>query len=293
MDKFSLGKDLDSSDETIKAWFQKLHKAIAQMNIKSIGGLLEPDVFVLGSAAEAVFNGKEEFLTGLQGLFSPLKLNELHVQGSELNFGICNSDHSAWFLDRFEVEYSGDQGLSHTIPIRLTGLLVRKQGWHLSAASWSIPLRDNDYQYQLLAAGKIPPGIAMPDRVSADARPLVEHLQQVMEQPTLMPAHYSPRPDAFTIGSTLDEVFFGQDGKNFVNEIVHLPLTFAMRGGTRSAVSPDGCTAWLAANIDLSGGLTVPYRFFYIWLLEPVGWQIVVSHDAVCIDPFCAGFDYP
>jgi hypothetical protein len=104
---------------------------------------------------------------------------------------------------------------------------------------------------------------------------------------------YATRADAFTIGSTVDEVFHGIEGKNWVQEIVQLPLGFAVRGGIRSAVAPDGRMAWMATHIDLSAGLSVPYRFFYIWLREPDGWKIVVSHDAVRFDPCDPGFEVP
>jgi len=281
--------DLNSIEEEIKSWVGELHHAIECKDVRRIGDLVVPDVFVLGSAADAVFIGRDSFFTSFQVLFAHLKDKEIHLHPSDINVGVCSTGRSAWFLDRFVVAGAQDQGL----PIRLTGLLVLEQGWRLSAASWSIPLRSNEYQYELLAAGKIPPGVAIEDRVPPAAQPLAEIINKVMSQPALMPALYATRPDAFTIGSTVDEVFFAEDGKNWVNEIVQLPLKFAARGGIRSAVSPDGCTAWLAANIDLSGGLTVPYRFFYVWLREQDDWQIVLSHDAVGIDPFKAGFDYP
>lgn len=293
MNRGSNGKDPGSLEKTLKAFVQNLHRNLESREIDRIIDMVDQDVFVLGSAAEAVFSGKEEFLTGLQDLFSHLKEKDLKLQSSEVNIGICSSGRSAWFLDLFEVLIKGNNETSLIIPIRLTGLMVYDQTWRISAASWSIPMRDNEYQYELLAAGKIPAGVAMQNQFSPSSQALVDQIHAVMAQPLLMPALYSIRPEAFTIGSTMDEVFFRTDGKNFVNEIVHLPIKFTVRGGIQSAVSPDGCTAWMAANIDLSGGLTVPYRFFYIWLREPDGWQIVISHDAVCIDPFSAGFDYP
>jgi len=283
------GPDLNPIEEAIKTCLRELHHAIESKDIKRLGDLVVPDVFVLGSTADAVAMDRDSFITDVQVLFEQLKDKKIQLHGSHINVGLCSSGRSAWFLDRFVVAGARDQD----IPIRLTGLLVQDHGWHLSAASWSIPMRDNDYQVELLATGKIPPGVAMQDRVSLTAQPLAENITKVMSQPTLMPALYSTRPDAFTIGSTVDEVFFGADGKNWVNEIVHLSLKFAVRGGFQSAISPDGCTAWLATNIDLSGGLTVPYRFFYVWLREQDEWNIVLSHDAVCIDPFNAGFDYP
>lgn len=52
-------------------------------------------------------------------------------------------------------------------------------------------------------------------------------------------------------------------------------------------------TAWMAARIDLTGGLTMPYRFFFVWLRMQNEWKIVVSHDAVSIDPFNSGVEAP
>ena len=79
----------------------------------------------------------------------------------------------------------------------------------------------------------------------------------------------------------------------FVGEAISvlLRLTFAVRGGIRRAVSADGCTVWMATHIDLSSGLTVPYRLFFIWLNEKDEWKIVVSHDAVSVDPANPGFE--
>jgi hypothetical protein len=140
---------------------------------------------------------------------------------------------------------------------------------------------------------KIQAGIALEDQVSPGALSFTQSLVKVMAQPSSMPELYSTREDAFTIGSTSDEVFHAAEGKAWVQQIVMLPLKFALRGGIRSTVTPDGCMAWLATHIDLSGGLTVPYRFFYVWLCEQGEWKIVVSHDAVSIDPFNPGFDAP
>ena len=290
--------DLESLDppshaDTVKAFVRKLQNAVEHKDASWFDEFSTPDVFVLGSAADAVFNDRIQFLQGLQGLFAKLQHRDLVLHETETRVGICDSGRNAWFLDRFNVEVSGDSVIPRSIPIRLTGLLVLDPDWHLSAASWSIPLRGNDYQYALLAAGRIPPGVSMQNQVSLTAQPIAGIIHKVMVQPSLMPSLYSTRPDAFTIGSTVDEVFFGSEGRNWVGEIVVLPLQFTVRGGIQAAVSPDGSTAWLAANIDLSGGLTVPYRFFYVWLNEQDGWQIVLSHDAVCIDPFDPGFDYP
>jgi ketosteroid isomerase-like protein len=285
--------DLPSLHDAVQAFIRELHSAIHHKDIPRIGDLIVPDVFILGPGEDAVSVGRDPFLINLQSLFAQLKEEKLNLHTPDLRIGGCSPGSSTWFLDRFEIEVPGGQGFPHNLPIRLTGLLVRDSDWRLEAAFWSIPLRDNDYQYDLMVAGKIPPGIALEDQVAPEARSLAQSIIKVMAQPISMPDLYSTRPDAFTIGSTADEVFVGADGKNFVKEITQLPLKFAIRGGIRGAVSPDGCTAWMVTQVDLTGGITMPYRFFYIWLHEQGGWKIVVSHDAVSIDPSNPGFEVP
>jgi ketosteroid isomerase-like protein len=286
-------KDLQSPDEIIKAIVREFHKAIEEKDVQRMGELVLADIFVFGAATEAISIGRDQFVTHLNNLFLRAEVSQLCVLSLQIEVGLCDSDRSAWFLDRFVVEIMGDQETPQRFPIRFTGLLVRDQGWHLAAAYWSIPLRDNEYQYSLLENGKIQKGIALEDHVTPEARALAQILAKVMDQPSSMPELYATREDAFTIGSTVEEVFHAAEGKNWVQEIVQLPLQFAVRGGIRGAVAPDGCMAWLATHIDLSGGLTVPYRFFYIWLREQDEWKIVVSHDAVSIDPIDPGFDVP
>jgi ketosteroid isomerase-like protein len=284
---------LQSPGETIKAVVRELYAAIEHKDLLRLGELLVADVFVFGAAADAVSIGRDQFITDLRSQFERVKDKELRLQSSEIQVGLCDSGRSAWFFDRFVMDIVGDQEIPHRVPIRLTGLLVRDQDWRLAAAFWSIPLRSNEYQYSLLQDGKIHAGVALEDQVAPEAQPLAQSLINAMAQPHSLPELYATRKDTFTIGSTVDEVFRAAEGKNWVQEIVLLPLQFAVQGGIRSAVASDGCTAWMATHIDLTGGLTVPYRFFYVWLREQDEWKIVVSHDAVSIDPFNPGFDAP
>jgi ketosteroid isomerase-like protein len=284
---------MKSIHETVKSVIQELHQAVEQKDAQRLGELAHEEVFVFGPAAGAVSVGRLAFVSDLVNLFAQVKGKELHLQPSDLRVGLCDSGRSAWFLDRFDVEAPGDSEKPHPIPVRLTGLLTLEQDWRLAAAYWSIPLRDNDYQYGLIQAGKITPGLALEERVTPAAHILAQSIKNAMTQPSTMPGLYSTRPDAFTIGSTVEEVFFGEDGRNWVKEITDLPLKFAVRGGIQAALSADGLTAWTATHVDLSGGATMPYRFFYVWLREPDGWKIVVSHDAVSIDPCHPGFEIP
>jgi len=137
-------------DDSIIAVVQELHAAIEQKDGQHLGELVIPEVFVIGAAAEAVSIGRDQFVTYLRSQFEEGKETELHVQPAQLQVGLCASGRSAWLLDRFDLEVVGALKIPHQIPIRLTGLLVRDQDWQLAAAYWSIPLRDNDYQYTLL-----------------------------------------------------------------------------------------------------------------------------------------------
>jgi ketosteroid isomerase-like protein len=147
----------------------------------------------------------------------------------------------------------------------------------------------------LLQDGKIRAGIALEDQIPLEAQPLAQRLVEALAQlQSRLPDLYSTREDAVLIGSNIDEVFHAAAIRDFMQEIASLPLKFAVRGGIRSAVAADGCTAWLATHVDLIEGPTImPYRFLYIWLREQGEWRIVISHDAISIDPFNPGFDAP
>lgn len=279
--------------ETIKMVVQELYTAIEHKDLQRMGELVTADVFVFGAGADAVSIGRDQFVTDLRSQFERVKDAELRLQSSEIQVGLCASGRSAWFLDRLVIEIAREQEILYSYPIRITGLIVLDQDWQLTAAYWSIPLRSNEYQYSLIQGGKIHAGVALEGQVAPEAQPLAQSLIRAMAQPHFLPEMYATREDAFTIGSTVDEVFLAAEGNNWVQQIVQLPLQFAIRGGIHSVVAPDGCTAWMATHIDLNGGLTMPYRFFFVWLREQDEWKIVVSHDAVSVDPFNPGFDAP
>jgi ketosteroid isomerase-like protein len=295
-DQWSMNMDqqnLQVCKEMVKTVVREIHEAIEHKDALRLGELVVPDVFIFGSAAEAVSIGRDQFVSHLCNDFAQTGEAILRVQSPQIEVGLCESGESAWFLDRFVIDVMGGQEIPQGLPVRLTGLLVHEPDWRLAAGYWSIPVRDNDTQHTLLEDGKIRAGLALESQVSNEAQTLAQSLVAVMAEPACMPELYSRREDAYTIGSTVDEVFHAAEGRSWVQEIVQLPLGFAIRGGMRGAVAPDGCTAWMATHVDLSGGLTVPYRFFYVWLHEQNGWKIVISHDGVSIDPFNPGFDIP
>jgi ketosteroid isomerase-like protein len=293
MEYFSKKQISQSLMETIRTTVQEFNTAIEDKDLPRLVKLVVEDVFVYGSAAQAVYIGRDQFIASISAMFDQSAGAKIRLQSAEIKVGVCPSGISAWFFDRFMVEIVKENGIKKSIPVRITGLMVLEQDWRLAAAYWSIPLRSNEYQYSLLRAGKIPAGIELKTQVAAEAQPLAQSILNAVAQPHSMPELYAIREDAVTVGSTVDEIFFAIEGKNFVSEIVQLPIKFSVRGGIRGAVSSDGLTAWIATHIDLSGSLTVPYRFFYVWVRENEGWKIVISHDAVSIDPCYPGFDAP
>ena len=284
--------DSENNRTAIKGFVQEIHSAITHKNAQHLSELVVDDVFMFGATANAVSVGKSQLVTEFQSYFEQTKDVQFHIESAETKIGLCHSGKSAWFFDQFVIGFA-DKEKERDIRIRFTGLLTLDSNWRFAAGYWSIPLRSNEYQYSLLQNGKIPFGMALDSQVSSEAQALAQSLGESMQQPSLMPELYSIRDDAFTIGSTVDEVFFAADGKDFVQQITGLPLKFAMRGGAHGKVLADGCTAWMATHMDIVGGITMPYRFFYIWVREQDGWKIVVSHDAVSIDPFNSGFDFP
>ena len=284
---------IQSLNKMVKTFVQEIHNTIEQKDAQRITELTLDDVFVFGAAANDVSVGKNQWVANLRSYFEQLKDVEFHVRSSDPRVGLCHSGRSAWFLDQFVIKIIENGEASRNIPIRLTGLLVQDQDWRLAVAFWSIPLRNNEYQYSLLQDGKIQSGLALDSQVMPEAKSLAQSLADMMTKPISTSELYSTRHDSFTIGSTVDEVFLAAEGKKWVREITELPLKFSLlRGGVRSGVSSDGCTAWMATHIDIVGGITMPYRFFYVWLREQDEWKIVVSHDAVSIDSFNSGFDF-
>lgn len=284
---------VQSLGKTVKAFLQEIHTAIERKDVQHLSELVFDDVFMFGAAANAVSIGKNQFVTNLHTHFEQSKSVELRVQPAEMQIGLCQSGRSAWFFDQIVLDLVENQEISRSIPIRFTGLLVKDQDWRLSAGYWSIPLRSNEYQFSLLQDGKIQPGVALEDQLTPEAKPLAQRLVEALAEPQLLPELHSMREDAVHIGSTVDEVFHATASRNFVKEIASLPLQFVVRGGIHGAVAADGCTAWMATHVDLKGRLTMPYRFFYIWLREQDKWEVVVSNDAVSIDPLNPGFDFP
>lgn len=278
--------------EKVKAIIRQFYSAIVRKDTRGLGDLVANDIFVLGSGAKDVSIGRIEFISKLHDQLWQMK-DDLRVKVTQERVGISDSGRSAWFFASFVLEVVRDEKISRSIPIRVTGLCVQRQDWLLAAAYWSIPLRGNEYQYSLLKEGKISAGVALGEHISLEAQPLAQLLSQAVAQPLTMSELYSTGADAITVGSTVDEILLADAGKNFVGEIVQLPLKFTIRGGIRAALAPDNRTAWMATNIDLSGGLTTPYRFFYVWQREQDGWKIVVSHDAVVIDAQSPGFEVP
>jgi ketosteroid isomerase-like protein len=282
----------ENNQTQIKAFLQEFHSAIAHKNAQRLSELVVDDVFMFGAAANAVSVGESQLIMEFHSYFEQAKDIQFHIQSSETKIGLSDSGQSAWFFNQFFINVAGKKK-ECDVPIRFTGLLTLDSDWRLAAGYWSIPLRSNEYQYSLLQDVKIPLGIVLDSQVSPEAEALAQRLAESMQQPSLMPELYSTRDDAFTIGSTVDEVFFAADGKDFVQQITGLPLKFAIRGGVHGKVSADGCTAWMGTHIDIVGEITMPYRFFYVWLLEQGKWEIVVSHDAVSVDPFNSRFDFP
>jgi ketosteroid isomerase-like protein len=265
-----------------------LRAAIRHGDAPRVGELVVADAFVLGAPADAVCTSRPDLVADLRRRFARAKGKDLRVRSSEVLLGVSDSGHSAWFFDRFVVEVVGDHGVLHRVPIRLTGLLVRNGVWRLAAAHWSVPLPSNEYQYALLEAGTLPAGIALQHELGPDAQPLARRLEDALARPRALPALYATRQDAVTIGSAVDEVFLAAAGQEAWRQFVSSPPGFAVRGGLRGAMSPDGGTAWLATHIDITFELTTPYRFFFIWVREQDDWKIVVSHDSVSVDPAAA-----
>jgi ketosteroid isomerase-like protein len=266
---------------------EELYEALEGWDLAALEGLITPNVFVLPGTAEPAIEGARALVTELRQWLRRAERASVELRIRSLNrlSGASDSERSAWVFDQVEVEVLRNRTVAGTTPVRVTALLVDDRGWRLAAIHWSIPTPSNEEQRNWLREGKLPAGVGLEQSMPPDLRPLAERLTRCLRDRQSLPELYSTRPEAVTIGSTIDEVFLGGSAKEAWKRFVDLQPRLAIRGGIRGAQTPDRTVAWLATHIDISFQYTMPYRFFYIWFLERDDWKIVVSHDSVSMEP--------
>jgi hypothetical protein len=264
----------------------ELYEALERRDLAAFPDLVTPEVFVLPGTAESAVEGANGLISDLgRGFNNAASAGvEFRIRSvNRLSHG-ANSERSAWVFDQVEVDKIRNGMVAATTPVRVTGLFVRGTGWRLEALHWSIPTPSNEEQRRWLRAGKLPAGGVLEHSLSQEVIPLADRLARCLVESSLLPGLYSTRPEAVTIGSTEDEIFFGGAAKEAWEKFVDLGPRLVTRGGTRGARTPDRTAAWLATHIDISFEYTIPYRFFYIWWLEDDKWRVVVSHDSVSMN---------
>lgn len=267
----------------------RLYRSIEAADAPTIRDSLQPDVFVFTPTADGVLTSSDAVVADIDRWSQRVAQQKtaLRLTSNRRVGGASPTASGAWIFDDLVAEAMSDGRVRCTVPIRLTALLVPNDGWRVAACYWSVPFPTQDEQDHVKHAGDLALGRALVDEVAEDAEPLVAALHDGLTEPSRLPALYSSREDHVTIGSVVDEVFLGPAGRAAWTEFVQYVSAFVPRGGVRAALASSDL-AWLAANIDI-GSPPTPYRFFYIWVHEEDGWQIVVSHDGVSRDPFMVG----
>jgi ketosteroid isomerase-like protein len=265
-----------------------LYRAVESFDASAIRAALRPDVFVFTPTADGVLTSADAVVTDLEEWSRAVVRRDatLQLRAVRRTVGASPSGHAGWVFDDIVAESASGGTTLCSVPIRLTALLVSDDGWQVAAAYWSVPFPTQDDQDAVKHAGDLAPGVELSESIGQGTEVITEALRRALGEPRHIPALYSTRADHVTIGSVVDEIFLGDAGHAAWAEFVEHVTAFVPRGGMRAALAgPD--VAWLAANIDI-GVPPTPYRFFYIWVHEDDGWQIVVSHDAVSRDPLAA-----
>jgi hypothetical protein len=237
--------------------------------------LLRDDAFIMTPTAAGICDSADAAVADLGALTDAVSARglALRLDVTRRVVGMSPSGRAAWVFDDVQC----------TAPLRVTALLAHDEDWRIAAAYWSVPYATQDAQDAVKYAGRLEPGVELEDAVTAAAAPLAAALATALHNPTGLPVLYSTAETHVTIGSVTDEVFLGPAGHDAWAEFVQFVHVFKLRGPMRGDVVAEDA-GWLAANIDI-GEPPTPYRFFYVWTLEPDGWRIVVSHDAVARHP--------
>lgn len=278
---------LDDADARASAGavLDALYAAAEACDLAALRAALRPDVFVLTATDDGVLTSADAVADDITRWSTAAAAGggALRLRATRRTVGVSASRRGAWVFDDLVAETARRDGATCSVAIRLTALLSSDDGWQVAAAYWSVPFPTQGEQDAVKHAGQLRPGRVLTDGIGEGTAKLAARLRDALAEPRQLPDLYSAGDDHVTVGSVVDEVFLGGEGRAAWSEFVQHVTTFVPRGGIRAALAaPD--VAWLATNIDISNPPT-PYRFFYIWALADAGWHIVVSHDAVSRDP--------
>lgn len=258
-----------------------VYRALESLDHETVSSMLLPDACLFSPEADGVHPSAAAISADLERRLGSARSRgaELRIRTSSSVVGMPDSRSGCWVFDQVDVEVVAG-GVTRVVPVRITALCVQgADGLRIAAGYWSVPFATQEAQDAVKSSGSLAPGLVLDEAIGSTAVPVVEQLREALSQPSLLPALYSERDGCATIGSVVNEVFLGPDGRAAWQEFVEHVTAFEPRGPMRAQLVTDDL-GWLAANIDI-GSPGTPYRFFYIWERQGASWRVVVSHDAV------------
>jgi len=244
-------------------------------DVTTFDNRLDPDGVFLGVGFQDVWDASG-FAAAQKDLLAQAKPGTWHVHSDKLHVSLSPDRKSAWMT----ATLAWDEG-SGAQPIRWTAVLVQRGGrWVIGASHASVGVANAQAAMQA-GAGQLPDPSVMPDKVDADAKPIVAMFDADLASNARWLGDISTRDDVLVIGSDPSEVWLGpaEIKKGFDGEAT-TPATITRNGPVTAHVV--GEVAWLAANVRVE--LTdhsvkpMPLRILAVYLREGGAWKMVQLH---------------
>ena len=238
---------------------------------------LDPDGAFMGVAFPDVWDASG-FATAQRDMVGKAH-DPWHIKSGDLRVALTPDGQAAWFSDLL----AWDEGKG-PIPIRWTGVLVRRAGrWALSASHASVGV-PNARAAQQAGEGQMPSPGTVPPKLDADGKPLVAMFDADLASTAQWIKDISTRDDAYVIGSDPSEVWLGPAAieKGFDDDTEH-HATIARTGEPHARVA--GQIGWVMANVrvDVGNGKPLPLRLLAVYLREADGWKMVQLHASTAV----------
>ncbi len=245
------------------------HDAIGRGD--GLGPLLEPDVFVVGVAANEAGDGRDAaraILAADIGATGQVDVEPLHQT-------IAHEGTVAWIAEELSVTPPSGGARHFT-----TSMIARETNgkWTIAALTWAVAV-PNDIAFKLARDNQLPVPAAVADRASG-APELAAAARAAFVSRDGFVAARSKRADAFNYGSAPGERMIG--GESIRRVFARMTVDMGLHDGLAVGLLGDRA-GWSECNIDFTAPdkdgaqVTQTFRVMSAWLREDGGWHIVLS----------------
>jgi ketosteroid isomerase-like protein len=264
------GDDFESPADRVRAFMDNEDLFLSQGDFSGVATMMTPDVFWFGRRAEQVVVGRPAVAGGLRAEFG-----DPSGAGSTATFvtpfqavGVAPGGRSVWVTEEMPGTGEGPDGPAE-VPYRVTSLVVRDGSrWFVAAQHWSVGTGTP------AGRGSVEPA-PVPAEVGAGARPLVEALEDAVDDPGSFSGAVADHPDVMLIGPAADDRAEGAEAVRSWLRVRLADAEWEVRGDVRASLAPDGATGFTAAN--LAAGDRV-LRGLIVWIREGEDWRIAQAH---------------